>query len=794
MLKNYVLVALRTLLKNKSYVIINTFGLGIAMACCIAAYLFIAYNLEFDNFHRNEKVAKIYKFHTHLIGKDGKIAQRNINVPMALPPVAAQEVAGIERYVRYIGGGGYMRYEDKAFSENISFADSTFFDMFDYPLVSGNHQSFKGKHSIFLSEKLAKKYFGEDDPVGKLMTMNFPNDQEIEVMVGGVIKKVPLNNTFVFDALMRIENYIDVNHLAVDDWHDWRDPSTFVELTSPENAANLTKQFAKYIPRRNEAKKDAVVESYHLEPFKASFTQDDIAQNYINLRMSRVPMIVFTSMALLILLIACFNLTNTSIAMTSKRLKEVGVRKAIGAARQQIITQFLFETVITIVLALLSGLLMSLIIVPAFANLWNFPFGMADLDGLNLFIALMIIVFIASLLAGIYPAVFNSKFKPVALLKGNVKIKGTNTLTRVLVSFQFALSVIVLVAGVVFIRNTRFQEKIKFGYDKDMVITVDIQSEREYETMENEIRKNPKILNVAVSDHHIGYNNYQNPVQVDTAEYEIRLSGVGKNYFETMGFEFSEGRPFNMDNTSDLFESAIVNQAFLDKVKLQDPIDKLITIHGVKRHIVGVVSNHIDNLYRSKDPEPFAFYPAEAKNYKLILVRAEKSDLGDVKKYLETTWKNLFPQKPFQGQLQEDIVLRETKRVNENLEKIFLFLTLLGGVLSASGIFALASLNIAKRTKEIGIRKALGATIGNIVFLLNKEFIIILSVAAVLGSLGGYYATDALLAEIYAYRIAVGIIPVVLCATFIFIVGIMTTSSTIFKAAQANPVDTLRDE
>src|SRR5690349_16546502 len=407
MLKNYLLVALRALRKNKSYVIINTFGLGIALACCMAAYLILAFNIEFDNFHADSKVKRIFKIHTHFLEKDGRETKNN-NAPMALPPLAVPEVAGIERYTRYVSDGGYMRYGEKAFSERIVFADSTFFDMFDYPLVSGNHQSFKDKYSIFISEELARKYFADEEAVGKMLVLNFANEVEIEVIVGGVMKKVPLNNSFYFDAMMRIENLQDIHKLAVDNWGDWRDPSTYLELTDAANAASISKQFDKYVPIRNEAKKDNHVLSYQLEPFKSYFTQGDIGWSYANLPMDALPLIVFSAMAGLILLIACFNLTNTSIAMTAKRLKEVGIRKAVGAVRQQIVSQFLMETILTITLSLLVGLLMAQWIVPAFTEMWGLPYNLKDLSGVNLLISLLILVFFASILAGMYPALFNS--------------------------------------------------------------------------------------------------------------------------------------------------------------------------------------------------------------------------------------------------------------------------------------------------------------------------------------------------------------------------------------------------
>ncbi|HEV8515816.1 MAG TPA: FtsX-like permease family protein [Cyclobacteriaceae bacterium] len=793
MLKNYIIVAIRSLRKNKSFVIINAFGLGIALACCIAAYLILAFNVEFDDFHADKKVERIFKIHAHFKEKDGKITQSN-NAPMVLPPIGVPGIAGIERYTRYLSDAGYMRYGDKAFSEQISFADSTFFEMFDFPLLSGNQKAFKNKHSIFLSEELAKKYFADEEAVGKILVLNFQNEFQVEAIVGGVLKKVPVNNSFTFKAMMRIENLQDVHKIAVDSWGEWRDPSTFLELTSASNAASVGKQFDKYIFIRNEAKKDAHVVAYQLEPFKAYFTWNDINWGYANMRMGAAPLVVFTSMAVMILLIACFNLTNTSIAMTAKRLKEVGIRKAVGAMRQQIVSQFLFETALTITLSLGVGLLLAQWIVPAFTEMWNLPFVLTELNGMNLVVTLLGIVFFASLLAGIYPALFNSKFKPVALLKGSVKIGGTNALTRTLVAFQFALSVIVLVGGVVFIQNTKFQEAINYGYDKEMVVTVNIQSEKEFEAMKSAVASNPKILEVSVSDHHVGQNNYEFPVQIDTSEYRAQLMGIGKNYFETMGLKLNEGRFLDLENISDQNEAIIVNRAFINKVGLKDPLDKIVTVHDKKRHIVGVIENHVDNLYRSKDPEPFLFYPAQSKEYKMMQVRAEASDLASVKQYLEDTWKKLYPARPFESRFQDEIVLGNIQRVNGNLKKIFLFLTVLGGLLSASGIFSLASLNIAKRTKEIGIRKALGATVSNVVMLLNREFVIILTLAGVVGSVGGFYLTKALLDVIYKYHISIQIGSVIICAAVIFAIGIFTTSVTILKAAKANPVDTLRSE
>lgn len=793
MLLNYLRVALRNLSKNKSYVIINTLGLGIALACCITAYLLLAYNIEFDNFHDDEKVSKVFRVHTLSSEKDGTIS-RNELAPLVMIPIAVDEISGMERYTRFLYGGGALYYGDKAFNEGIAFADSSFFDLFDYPLIAGNHRFFHDKNSIFITEKVAEKYFGKEDPIGKLMVFTSGDETEVEVLVGGVLKEFPVNNTFAFDILMRMEHFMEMNKILPDNWNDWRNPSTFVELTSVANAPQISAQLGKYIPNRNKLRTEMVIESFELVPFKSTFTQDEIRQGWVNRRIGVAPLMIFGLMAALILLIACFNLTNTSIAMAGKRLKEVGVRKAIGAMRKQIVSQFLFETLLLITIAILVGLLLAQLIVPTFINMWNLPFGLGDLDGLNFFIAMVILVFLGALLAGIYPALYSSSLKPTALLKGGIRMKGTNGLTRTMVALQFALSVIVMVAGVVFIQNTKYQEQIKFGYDHEKIITVRLAGETEFEAMKTAIAMNPKILSVAVAYGTIGWSTYPAPVWLDTAEYQAQVLPVGQNYFETMGLRLVDGRPFNLESASDHAEGAIVNRAFVERTGLVDPIDKVILLHKVRRRILGVVENHIDNLYRSKDPEPFVFFPLGKNQYNTLLVKTEREDLVETQKYLETTWKEIFPGKPFESRFQQDLLLDNSKKMNANMEKIFLFITILGALLSASGIFALASLNVLKRTKEIGIRKTLGATVNNILGLMNREFVIVLSLAAIGGSVGGYYATDRLLQELYAYHIGVGVVPVLLSAMFIFGIGIFTTSLTILRAARTNPVNTLRTE
>ncbi|MEO9965440.1 MAG: FtsX-like permease family protein [Reichenbachiella sp.] len=803
MIKNYLLIALRNLIKNKNYVIINTFGLGIAMACCLTAYILIAYNIEFDDFHSTDKVQNIFRVHSHVV-INGSDYREAISTPTPVAPMAAQDITGIKRFVRISGsqgGGASVSYINKetginnTFGEYIAYADSTLFDMFDLPLIAGSQQAFKNLHSIFINEEIATKYFGDDEPIGKVLTLSFARGVVKKVIVGGVLAKIPVNNSFYMPMLMRYEHFEEMRALDQPAWGDWNVPATLFELEDPEKAEEIAGYFDKYLPRRNEAFKEQIVERVSLVPFKTRLNQNDMTWSYLNAPIPTEPLMIFIVLAVMIMLIACFNLTNTSIAMVANRLKEIGVRKSMGANKSQVVAQFMLETLIVALLALVAGYLMSMIIVPEFTAMWELPYGIADLSGVNLMITLLLLVFMASILAGIYPSLFSAKLDTINLLKGNVKVNGTNFLTRTLVTIQFAISVIVLIGGVVFIQNTAFQENIDFGYHKEKLMIVGIQSESEYHALAAKARVNPKIEEVGSTEHQIGFSTYPNPISFEGQEYEVQHLEFGKNYFETMDFEFIHGRAIDYDKANDFNEGAVVSRQLLKSLNIQgDPIGQYVIVRENKKKIVGVIEDFVDNVFRSKDPEPYIFYATVGERWRNMVVRAQPADLASVNEFLETAWKEMYPTKPYDSNFQEDILLAGTKQTNGNLKKIFLFLTLLGGLLSASGIYSLASLNIARRTKELGIRKALGATTQNILFLLNKEFIIILVLAGIFGGIGGYYGTTWILDLIYAFHISVQFVPIFLSSIGIFIIGIATTSITIYRGARVNPADTLRNE
>lgn len=793
MLRNYLAIAFRNIKKNKSYIAINTFGLGVALACCITSYILLAYNLEFDNYFSHPDTEDLYRVHTHYVPSDQAEAQHLVT-PIAMGPTLAADFASIESYSRYGVFNGFVRSGDDSFSEEISFVDQYFTDLIPLNVLKGSAESFTNLNAVILSERTANKLFPDENPLGQVLTMNFENQTEIQFVVEAVVENLPANSSFYLDYLVRVEHLFDIYNLPSNEWGDWHDTSLLLKIPNVKSIGSLEGDMSKYVSLRNEKKEDAKVTKFRLEKFNEAVNDDDVQWSHFNLRISNIPLIIFLTMAGIILLIACFNLTNTSVALAAKRFKEVGVRKVSGASKVQLISQFLLEMIIIVVLALTFGLAVSKYIVREFVDMWDIPYGFMDLDGLNLFIALIILVIVASILAGIYPALISTRLQPVLLLKNQAKVSGNNWFTKSLVTIQFALCTIVLINGIVFTQNTSFQEKIDYGFNYKDVLAVFIQDENQYKVLKARVESNSSVNDVAVTHHQLGMSSYPFPVKIDTSEYQVQHIEVGENFFELMELSLVSGRFLDINLVSDEFGALVVNQTFIDHTGIDDPLSTTVSIRGERRRIIGVVEDHVDNLFRSREKEPFVFYGSKRNEYRVMLIKSDAKNLVAVRDNVEKHWKELYPDRPFQSDFQEELLLSGLRGINENMKKIFMFLTILGALLSVSGIYALSSISVEKRTKEIGIRKTLGGSVNGIVRLLSKQFVVILMISGVIGGTIGYLETGFLLGQIYAYHIDTQLFSVLAGILVVGAAGFFTTTTTVFKAAQADPVKTLRDE
>lgn len=794
MIYNYLKIALRSTLKNKSHVLINVIGLGIALAFSITIYLLFAFNFEFDDYFKD--TSDIYRIHLSKASENGEIIHHEV-APIPMGPLMDQEIAGIDQWTRYVLWGQTLIYDQTSFNQQIAFADSSFFRMFHFDTEYGVSPGYVGKNQIYLSKKTAERYFGKEDPTGQVMQLKL-NDQKSEnFIVAAVFNEIPPNTTFYFDAVVHFDYFIEGQNLDPAAWTHWIQPGLYLKLNPGTDPTHIAEQLVKYRKIYNEKRPEWQIRDYELVAFKDShkLNQSRVDYGYVNFRLSNEVLIVFSTMAILILLIACFNLANSSMAMMSKRVREIGMRKVMGGSSGQIFIQFLFEMFIISMMSILLAIVIANYLAPEFWSLWGLPFSLSDVLPLYLILSMILMMIFVSIIAGLYPAIYSRSFQPVRILNKTVRLKGTNAFTRILLTLQFAISILVLVAGFVFTRNAAFLDKLSLGYNRKSIIYISIGDEKDYNLYWDAIHQNPDIQQIAGLRQHIGFGGDVTYINLDTGKVEIWDYGVGNNYLETMGVKLLDGRLPDNNHALDFTDNIVVNKTFAEQFMKDGGPGTIIRTRDGRKYVIGVIDNFIENIYKGAPERPLIFHLIKPAEYHGMIVKADPANISSVKDYLEKEWKKNIPYKPFNGVTQDEVVIgSSTNNTNSNLKKTFFFLAILGGIMSLAGIYSLASLNTAKRTKEISIRKILGAPVQDILLLINREFIIILGIAALIGSAAGFFLTTAVLELIYEFHVAVGMIPLIIASLVIILVALFTTTSTIFKTANTNPAYILRND
>jgi ABC-type antimicrobial peptide transport system permease subunit len=768
-------------------------GLGIALAFSITIYLIFAYNMEFDRYYTHTEPN--YRIHSLKTQEDGRTVRHEV-APIPMGALMSSELNGIEKWSRYILWGENLAIEKKSFNQRISFVDPDFLSMFQMHFKYGYSPESLEKSSIYLTVETAERYFGDVDPVGQTMTLYLDADRTVPLKVAGVFDKIPVNSSFLFEAMVHFDHFLDAENLDPNAWTHWIQPGLYIQLNPNVSADKIRPQLKKYEEIYNEKRPEWQIAGYDIVGFKESdkLGQRVVNGGYANFRLGEEVLIVFSSMALLILLIACFNLANSSMALMSKRIKEIGIRKVMGSNSTQIFFQFLLEMLMISFLALITAFLLANFIAPEFWGLWGLPFDMHDITPLNLIMGMIMLLIAASLIAGLYPALYSKRFQPVQILNRTIRLKGTNPFTRILLTLQFSISIIVLIAGFVFTRNSSFLNQLPIGYDRDRIIHVGFDNHQDYQNYWNAIHQNKDLNEIAGAQNHIGFGGLVTYVNLDTSKVEVWDFGVGEGYLETMDVKIRDGRLLSENHASDFTENIVVNQYFADHLMNGQKVGTLVKTRDGNKYVIGIVDDFIEYVYAGSITRPLMFHLVKPEQYQSMVIKTDQTRIPEVLEYLDQQWKNTIEFKPFSGRTQNDVVFAGALSDNSNLQKTFYFLAILGIILSISGIFSLASLNTAKRTKEIGIRKVLGAPIQKIILLINKEFIIILCIAMLLGSAMGYVLTEAILSLIYKYHVEVGILILVFSSMIILLIGLATTTSTIYKTANANPATTLRDE
>jgi putative ABC transport system permease protein len=790
MIKNYLLITLRSMMKNKLFIIINVFGLAIAIATCIVAYFNWEFDSKFDSNHANaEKIFRVSSVREF----EGKIKLYGY-APVPMGPALKQNIQDINKVVRMSWSWSNFKVEDNLFPSGLAYTDPEFFDVFNFEFIQGQPSGLKEKSKVFLSDEMAIKLFGSTDVVGKQITQVLGTTLK-EVQVGGVFKKQPSNSSFQESAYMNYENYYDDAKDVKED--DWKNRNTvFVMINDANRVATVHNQIQTYKENNNKVRDDFQIKEFALDPFIGMAHRDSANDTWSQTRSSNPPAAVVAPvvMALLVLLIACFNMTNTAIAISSRRLKEIGIRKVMGSMRVQVIAQFLGETTFICFLALLIGLLLGEVLLGAWNALWeNMKLTSHYLDNPGFLFFMIAVLAFTALIAGGYPAFYISKFEPVSILKGKLKFGGTNYFTRILLGLQYSFSVLGIICAMAFYQNSIYQKNFDIGFDPNGVMIAYVDNQSEFETYRNALIVNKDITSIAGSQHSIFSSRYNDPVKFESKQIEVEIIDVGDNYLSTMGLTLKEGRDFNKDSETDHKESIIITQKFVDSFGWKEAIGKqIIWMDTIKLYVVGVVKDvYTNGLWREMEPLMIRYTTPD--KYSHVIVSAPVDKISDINKFMEKEWKQVFPNRLYNGRIINESMV-EANTVNNNIVKMFLFLGIVALLLSATGLYTLVSLNIIKKMKEIGVRKVLGASIANITRIINTEFIVILLLASVLGSIMSYFLVDMLMDSIWDYYQSTTSITFIVSVFVMFFISGLAIGFKVFGAASMNPVNTLRDE
>jgi putative ABC transport system permease protein len=794
MIKNFILITFRSLMKNKLFIFINIFGLAIAIGCCIVAYFNYDFNASFDSVHKN--AASVYRVNSIREFQNQKT--RYGYVPMGLGTAVAQSVTDVGDVIRYSFGGGNFRVGQELYNMDYNFVDTAFFRVFTFDFVEGNG-SIADKSKLIISDELAKKYFGNEPAVGKYITQILDSGKTKQFTVGGVFKRPPINSSFYSQAYTNFYNQFETDKTPDLSENSWKYRITlFVTLQDASRLAAITTQIKPLTENNNKIREDFIIKEFQLENMVGMAVRDgynDTPGTWTREGSPIAAVLGIGVMGIFVLLIACFNLTNTAIAISSKRLKEIGIRKVMGSTRKDLIVQFIGETLMISTIALILGLLLGkFILIPAFNDLWpDLKLTANYFDRPNFMIfTLAMLVFIA-LLAGSYPAFYISKFQPISILKGKLKFGGNNFVTYMLLTLQFMISLTGIVCGLAFTDNATYQRNLDLGFNRKGVVSAYVANRSEYETYRNVLAQNPEITSIAGSQHHIWSNMYNDPIKSEGKEIEADIMDVGDDYVATVGLELKEGRDFTKDSETDRKESVIITEETARKFGWDQPIGKeIIWMDTVKLYVVGVVKDiYTNGLWEQLEPVMIRYGKKEIVNH--LLVSAKTENILAINKFMEAKWKELFPDRLYNGQIMDERNA-EASTVNNNIVIMFIFLGVVALLLSATGLFTLVSLNIIKKMKEIGVRKVMGASVGNISRIINKEFAIVLLIACVLGSFLGAYLSEQLMNSIWDYYQKATLTTLIISSLVLLLASVLSIGYKVYKTTRLNPSTVLRDE
>ena len=785
MIKNYLKVAVRNITRHKGYSFINIAGLAIGMACCILILLWVRDELSFDRFH--EKAGDIFRVIQDINFADHSTTWAITQGPLG--PSLRDDFPEIVNMVRYTGRSMRLTHEDKTFDEVLGMADESIFDVFTFPLLRGDPATVLADPlSLVLTEEMARKYFGEQDPIGKILNA----DDQFDFKVTGILQEVPRNSHIRFDFLVPFVFGRELNY-TVDRWGNSQF-TTYVKLQGGLKAGEVIGKIARYLDDKPTVEKDAAL---NLQPLTRIHLHSHYDFDFASGDITYVT--IFSLVAFFILLIACINFMNLTTARSANRAREVGMRKVAGAHRSDLIRQFFGESMLLACMAFLLALGLVWLLLGPFNSLAAKELSLRLSSSAWLWLGLLGIALATGFISGTYPALFLSGFQPVRVLKGSVQSGARSSLFRkFLVVFQFSLTILLIICTLVVYYQLDYMRNKKLGYDKEHLVYLSMrgQMREQFDAVKQELLAHPNILAVTASANVPTYGySFSNSLwrwegQAPDEEILMRASFVDEDFFKTMGIELIAGRGLSREFSTDQDTAVAVNEAAARAMGMEDPVGQRLTLGENNLTIQGMVKDyHFRSLRQEIDPLILIFSPASSR---VLFMRLRGEDMPQSLAHVEEVWNTFAPGFDFRYRFMDE-ALDLLYRAEQRTGILFRIFTLLAVSISCLGLFGLASYMAEQRTKEIGIRKVLGATTSQIVFLLSKDFTKWVIVANLVAWPVAYFAIHQWLLG-FAYRIP---LPWWVFGTSAFLalaIALLTVSYQSIRAAVSNPVDALKYE
>lgn len=808
MYKHYLLIAIRNLARTKIYSLISILSLAVGMGVCLVICQYIYFELSYDRFHASYK--NTYRVIIEEVNTDLKETSPLVGYSFSVSAKEdIPEIKHVMRQQRFNRGAIVTNPANQLiFHEEINdllFVDHSFFQMFNFPLKKGNQKSFfNDKYNLVITEGTAKKYFGNDDPIGKTLKINGPPSPG-DYTVTGVLEDLPLNSHLQFDFLVPIENYIEIGWGgAVKKQGGWNGFSVITYLTIDESAdLDLVRQKLNALIAQHDDKD--IVKNVILQPIADIYMKSDIYSDagFISSMGNMQNIRIFSVISVLILFIAWFNYINLSTARSMLRAKEVGVRKSIGAFRKQLISQFIFESLFVNIISALVAIGFAFLLLPFLNDIIEKEIQLSLIQNPIFWIWFLAIIIFGSLLSGLYPAFVLSSFKPISMLGANKTARiGNVSLRKSLIAFQFLTSLLLISGTYLVYKQISFMkdqelnipmEKILVLRNQQTAIDADV-VQTNFKSFCNEmldLHMVSAVTSSTVVPGQFGVNPYRKAGQPESATPYTRSIFAGMGFSETYGLKFLAGSPFNEDMKE---EVVIINESAVHAFGFDSPenaIQQSLVLGDRQRTVVGVVENF--NWHSLKEPHvPYVISLTNVRQNPYISLKMSMSDIAGSLAQVESKFRAFYPDQPFEYFFADDAFNRQYQSEMQ-FGKIFFSFAALAIFIACTGLFALVSFSTTLRVKEIGIRKVLGADVRHLVLLLSKEYAALIFLA-ILVAIPMIWYWGSLWLSNYATRIHVGVDLFVTPALILIIIAALTVSQKTFTTAQANPVDSLRKE